>query len=83
VARREDPGAITFGVPQVPEGKYLVVIFDLSEGGPRHHYTWDTMTVTRMAPLPSTGMGIPSVLAFSFSSIFLGILLLGAAGRRA
>lgn len=82
LARQKKPGAISFELPQVPEGKYLVVIFDLSEGGPRHHYTWDTLTITRMSPLPSTGTGIHSLLTVSFMGISFGILLLVAARRR-
>lgn len=80
VARQNEPGAISFEVPHAPEGKYLVVIFDLSEGGPRNHYTWDTLTIT--SPLPSTGRGIHSLLTVSLMGISLGILLLVAARRR-
>jgi hypothetical protein len=32
-------------VPEVPTGRYLVLLYDGSEGGA--HYTWDSMTVRR------------------------------------
>ncbi len=34
-----------FLVPEVPTGRYLVLLYDGSEGGA--HYTWDSMTVRR------------------------------------
>jgi hypothetical protein len=44
------PSPIRFVVPEVLPGKFLVVIYDGSEGG--HHYTWDTFTVTAGSPDP-------------------------------
>lgn len=66
LARRDRPGAIAFDVPRVPPGRYLVVIFDLSEGGPRNHYTWETFAVGPAPALPATGGGaavVPWALA--------------------
>lgn len=74
VARQEKPGAITFTVPHVPDGEYLVVIFDLSEGGPRNHYTWNTFTVKRDAALPVTGSGAVTLVAASVIIISVGAL---------
>lgn len=81
VARRRAPGAIGFEVPHVPEGRYLVVIFDLSEGGPRHHYTWSTFRVERPAVIPYTGFEPAAWLAMSLLSIGLGLVLV-LPGRR-
>jgi hypothetical protein len=76
VARQPEPGAIRFSVPRVPDGKYLVVIFDLSEGGPRNHYTWNTFTVRRGARLPATGLDSFPILATSIIMFSVGALLL-------
>ena len=51
----EGRGAKAFRIPRVPVGRYLVVIFDPSEGWPRHHYTWTTFAVTSPSTLPHTG----------------------------
>lgn len=76
LARQEKPGPISFTVPRVPDGKYLVVIFDLSEGGPRHHYTWSTFTVRRAGALPFTGFATIPWLAINMMFLAIGLLLL-------
>jgi hypothetical protein len=48
VAEADDRSQLQFGVPDVPPGKYIVVMYDGSEGG--RHYTWNTFKVTGVAP---------------------------------
>jgi hypothetical protein len=55
--RRPRVSQYSFKVPQVAPGKYLVALFDGSEGGT--HYTWDFVTVT---PSDSTSNGLPDPL---------------------
>jgi hypothetical protein len=81
LARQTEPGAINFEVPKVPDGRYLVVIFDLSEGGPRHHYTWSTFRVDRSAVIPYTGFEPTGWMAMSLLSVALGLLLVLHFGR--
>jgi hypothetical protein len=47
-ARGERRRGLTFEVPDVAPGKYLVVIYDGSEG--RQHFTWDYFRVTAGPP---------------------------------
>jgi hypothetical protein len=44
VAEADDRSQLQFVVPDVPPGKYIVVMYDGSEGG--RHYTWNTFKVT-------------------------------------
>lgn len=76
LARQEEPGAMNFQVPHVPDGRYLVVMFDLGEGGPRHHYTWDTFTVARSAPMPVTGQRTAEWLTLALVLLSAGAITL-------
>jgi hypothetical protein len=72
----EGQGPKTSRIPRVPAGRYLILIFDPSEGWPRHHYTWTTFTVTSENPLPETGSQLPaSVGAVALVLIACGLLL--------
>ena len=75
LAKQDDPGGIEFEVPRVPDGRYLVVIFDLSEGGPRNHYTWGTFSVERGPILPATGAGLADAMGAALVAIVAGIVL--------
>lgn len=76
VAKRDDPGRIEFEVSGVPDGRHLVVIFDLSEGGPRNHYTWGTFSVERGPTLPATGgTGLAGPVVAAFAAIVAGAAL--------
>lgn len=44
VAETDDRSQLQFVVPDVPPGKYIVVMYDGAEGG--RHYTWNTFKVT-------------------------------------
>lgn len=90
---RPDPNAPspTFDVPEVPPGRYGVVIFDGSEGG--QHYTWDFFRVTdasassqakrsdqpnRASPKTaeaSSGVGVMIALAGVVGGLALGVAL--------
>jgi hypothetical protein len=48
VAERDRPSRLTFTVPRVEPGRYLVVVYDGSEGG--FHYTWETFLVVAHEP---------------------------------
>lgn len=72
LSRQSDPGPIDFRVPPVPDGKYLVVIFDLSEGDPRHHYTWGVFSVQPETVLPRTGTTPDALVLLSATLISLG-----------
>lgn len=81
LARQEKPGAISFEVPRVPDGKYLVVVFDLGEGGPRNHYTWHTFAVTRASHMPVTGSATSRSATVALGALLFGVLLLLYPGR--
>lgn len=72
VARQPEPGPISFRVPNAPVGRYLVVIFDLSEGGPRNHYTWHTFAIQRRALLPTTASNVTTPLTVGSLTLALG-----------
>lgn len=69
-----------FFIPAVPAGKYLVLLYDGSEGG--EHYTWDTINVRRgrvatsasSRPKPSTANGFP------IGRVVFALVVLMAAG---
>lgn len=66
-------------VPDAPAGRYLVLLFDGTEGGA--HYTWDTVTVRGRPPTTARtsadeGGGVPP------AAIALGVLLAGALAWR-
>jgi hypothetical protein len=67
-------GAV-FAVPlRVPPGKYLVVIFDGTEGG--SHYTWDVFTVVAQgSPLPSKGVEVLPTLIVAGAALIVGYYL--------
>jgi hypothetical protein len=52
VAETDDRSQLQFVVPDVPPGRYIVVMYDGSEGG--RHYTWNTFKVTA-APAATEG----------------------------
>lgn len=74
LARQDEPGAISFRIPKVPDGTYLVVIFDPSEG-PDAHFTWETFEVRAGAALPDTGTSLPLTLFLAAASIGMGVIL--------
>jgi hypothetical protein len=51
LARGPKPKHHVVSVPDVPDGRYLVVMYDGSEGG--DHYTWDHVRVTTSQSSPS------------------------------
>lgn len=44
LAESVKPTQLHFAIPESPTGKYLIVVYDGSEGG--FHYTWETFEVT-------------------------------------
>jgi hypothetical protein len=58
-----------FRVPDVPDGRYLVAIYDGSEGG--DHYTWDYVVVRRSQP---AAMGRTSGSSRAWIWVLLGAL---------
>jgi hypothetical protein len=86
VAEADDRSQLQFVVPDVPPGKYIVVMYDGSEGG--RHYTWNTFKVTGAAPAdgedPTDNQPAQSTMAWLIAG---GMLVLGLAagwglGRR-
>jgi hypothetical protein len=88
-------GPVEFQVPEAPPGRYLVSVYDGSEGGV--HYTWETFRVTEPAqaiaghaPAPSSlrtsaaaGVSVLAAVLVGASALLVGLLLGGlAAGRR-
>ena len=75
--RQHEPGSLQFTVPRVRPGRYVVVVFDASEGRPRHHYTWSTFTVLpASSELPVTGEGTVYLVAAGLMVIAIGLLYL-------
>jgi hypothetical protein len=75
---------LSFDVPDVPPGKYLVVVYDGSESG--LHYTWETFRVTAgTAPakdvLPD-GDPSPAPLLLGAGLLASGLILGWILGRR-
>ena len=76
LARRAQPGALRFRVPKAPPGRYLVVIFDPSEGRPREHFTWASFDVS--SPLPLTGDQAGAWLLSGAGFLIAGLALAAA-----
>jgi len=72
-------GTFSFEVPQVRPGRYLVALFDGSEGGT--HYTWDFVTV-RAARIDSSGEAPKLLLALAAALMVLAVTALLAVRRR-
>ena len=88
-------GPVEFRVPAAPPGRYLVSIYDGSEGGA--HYTWEYFRVTgRQAqaappgpadPAPpataeTTRVPLPAAVLAGVAALLAGLLLGGLAARR-
>lgn len=83
LARQDVPGVLSFRVPDVPDGNYLVVIFDPSEG-PDAHFTWETFEVTAGAALPVTGPSaiLPLLVAAALLALGSAVLTTTDAAER-
>lgn len=88
-------GPVDFRVPSVRPGRYLVSIYDGSEGGA--HYTWEYFRVTerqaedaapeasdQAPPVISGDTGVPVLTAViaGVAGLLLGLLVGGSAARR-
>lgn len=88
-------GPVEFQVPAAPPGRYLVSVYDGSEGGA--HYTWEYFRVTERqaeapatrAPAPSppptaeaTGVSLLAAVLVGVSALLVGLLLGGLVTRR-
>ena len=76
----------TFEVPDAPPGRYLLALFDGSEGG--EHYTWDYLTIESSAATPAhpepadEGDGLDLLLLAAVPAAALAILGVVALSRR-
>ena len=80
----------SFVIPRVAPGRYLVALYDGSEGGA--HYSWETFSVLRAEPTPakvaastrsasSGGVAVPLFIGAVLVALLAG-LAGGAALRR-
>ena len=70
-----DRSRLQFVVPDVPPGKFVVVMYDGSEGG--FHYTWDTFKVAAQSPNTELTRGDEPGTWNIRWLVAIGLLLLG------
>lgn len=75
VAEADDRSQLQFVVPDVPPGKYIVVMYDGSEGG--RHYTWNTFKVTAASAATEAASGNDPTQSNRRWFLAVGMLVLG------